>query len=561
MADVLTSEYALSKSSEHFNYNEMKKSYLDQVKMYYANRKLPVMTPFTREVVDKIKNLIKERQFLMSAGHPSEHAKYKVVHKYEVIEQNGEEILICKRLLPDDPIVQIVPAEDCFDILVDAHLETKHGGKEKMFSTIKKGKYVVPKTSIDFLLVVCKVCNLNGRTKRRADERLARIFNSRGQVSLVDMTEEPDNLFKHILCYIDRFTSYLLLRPLMTDTVQETAMELLKIFFDFGPPEKLETYNRPFFNQVMSIINTAHSEFNIRLVLPVKMPIITPLDVKEMLRKWQSETGSSNWAMGCYMLQWSNNSEMSLNKPSPYFSVFKRSLAGKGKEDKRQGNEKPGEIGLNNGSATVTAPRLNSRDDNSQSSSSTILGGDSEEVLLLQENGLSEDDEDCLITITEAPNESASILPQLPVTTVPDSKKRSNHVPNILKRRMEGGSHRNVVNVNKPLLVLSPFENIVNAKNNNILKEQKQVQCNDSPKSSNKRCHVCKTEIKTAYICTNCNRNVHLFCSDRLLQPNISPDVLSVMCTSCTLTKRSEKVKRKYDETDTDKNNIITIKD
>ncbi|XP_063392619.1 KRAB-A domain-containing protein 2-like [Cydia fagiglandana] len=560
MADALTSEYALSKSSEHFNYNEVKKSYLKQVKMYYANRKLPVMSPFTREVVDRIKKLIKERQFLMSVGHPSEHAKYKVAHKYEVIEQNGEEILICKRILPDDPIVQIVPAEDCFDILVDAHLQTKHGGKDKMLSTIKKGKYVVPKTSIDFLLVVCKVCNLNGRTKRRADERIPRIFNSRGQVSLVDMTEEPDNQFKHILCYIDRFTSFMLLRPLMTDTVQETAMELLKIFFDFGPPEKLETYNRPFFNQVMSIINTAHSEFNISLVLPVKMPDINPLDVKEMLRKWQTETGSSNWAMGCYMVQWNNNSEISMNKPSPYFSVFKRSLAGNGKEDKQQGNEKPGETWLNNESATVTA-RLNSRDDNSQSSSFTILGGDSEEVVNLQEeNGLSEDDEDCLITITEAPNESVSILPQLPITTVSNSKKQSNHVPNILKKRLEHSNNRNVVNVNESLLVLSPFEKIAYAKNNNnILKEQKQVACKESPKPSNKRCHVCKTEIKKAYICTKCDRKVHLFCSDRLLQPNISPDVLSVTCTSCTLTKRNDKVKRKYDEIDSDKNNIITI--
>ncbi|XP_063545394.1 KRAB-A domain-containing protein 2-like [Cydia strobilella] len=561
MADVLTSEHALSKSSEHFNNNEVKKSYLEQVKMYYANRKLPVMSPYTRAVVDRIKKLIKERQFLMSVGHPSLHSKYKVAHKYEIIEKNGEEILICKRLLPDDPIVQIVPAEDCFAILVDAHLETKHGGKEKMLSTIKKGNYVVPKTSIDFLLAVCKVCNLNGRINRRADERIPQIFNSRGQVSLVDMTEEPDNQFKHILCYIDRFTSFMLLRPLMTDTVQETAMELLKIFFDFGPPEKLETYNRPFFNQVMSIINTAHSVFNISLVLPVKMPVITPLDVIAMLREWQSETGSGNWAMGCYMVQWNNNSEMSINKPSPYSSVFKRPFAGKGKEDKRQGNEKPGENRLNNESATVTAPRLTSRDDNSQSSSSTILDGDSEEVLILQEeNGISEDDEDCLITITEAPNESASILPQLPLTTESNSKNEPNHIPNILKKkRLEDGNNIKVVNVNEPLLVLSPFENIANAINsNNILKEQKQDESKKSPKPSNKRCHVCKTEIKTAYICTKCVRNVHLFCSDRLLQPNISPDVLSVTCTSCTLTKRNDKVKRKYDEIDTD---IITIKD
>ncbi|XP_061705271.1 KRAB-A domain-containing protein 2-like [Cydia pomonella] len=561
MADVLASEYALSKSSEHSNYNEVKESYLKQVKMYYANRKLPVMSPFTREVVDRIKKLLKERQFLMSVGRPSEHVKYKVAHKYEVIEQNGEDILICKRLLPDDPIVQIVPAEDCFDILVDAHLETNHGGKEKMLRAIKKGKYVVPKTSIDFLLVVCKVCNLNGRTKRRADERIPQIFNSRGQVSLVDMTEEPDNQFKHILCYIDRFTSFMLLRPLMTDTVQETAMELLKIFFDFGPPDKLETYNRPFFNQVMSIINTAHSKFNINLVLPVKIPVITPVDVKGMLRKWQTETGSSNWAMGCYMVQWNNNSEMNINKLAPYFSVFKRSFVGKGKEDKRQGNEKPWENRLNTKSATVSAPSLTSRDDNSQSSSSTILDGDSVEVLIVhQENGFSENDEDCLITITEAPNESESTLP---LTTVSFSNKQRNYIPNILKKKhLEDSSHNNVFNVNEPLLVLSPFKNIANAKNNNrILKEQKQDESKNSSKPSNKRCHVCKTRIKKAYICTKCNRNVHLFCSDRLLQPYISSDVLSVICTSCTLTKRNEKTKRKYDEIDNDKSNIITIKD
>ncbi|XP_061725454.1 SCAN domain-containing protein 3-like [Cydia pomonella] len=552
MADVPLSDDALSKASKCFNYNEAKKRYLEQVKMYYANKKLPVITPFTREVVDRIKMLIKEMQFLKSVGYPSEHVKYKVAQKYEVIEQNGEELLICKRFLPDDPIVQIVPAEDCFDILVKAHLQTKHGGKAKMLNTIKRGKYVVPQTSIDFLLVVCQVCNFRGRSKRRADERIPHVFHSRGQVSLVDMSDAPDNQFKHILCYVDRFTSFMLLRPLMTDTVQETAMELLKIFFDFGPPEKLETYKRPFFNQVMSIINTAHSEFNISLVLPVKMPDITPLRVKEMLRKWQTETGSSNWAMGCYMVQWNNNSEMNINKPSPYFSVFKRSLVGIGKKGKReQGKEKPEENRLNNESATASTSRLASGDDNSQSSSSTILDGDGEEVIMQQENGLSEDDEDCLITITEAPNES--------VSSVPLSNKEPNYIPNILKKKhMEDSSNGHIVNVNEPLLVLSPFKNVANAKNNNILKEQKQDECKDSPKPSNKRCHVCKTEIKNAYICTKCDRNVHLFCSDRLLQPNTSPEVKSVTCTSCALTnKRNETTKRKREET----NNIITITD
>jgi len=59
----------------------------------------------------------------------------------------------------------------------------------------------------------------------------------------VDLVVMPTSLnqYSYILVVIDLFTSFVLTRPLKTKSAQETALELLKIVGDFGPPKIIQS--------------------------------------------------------------------------------------------------------------------------------------------------------------------------------------------------------------------------------------------------------------------------------------------------------------------------------
>ncbi|XP_071050737.1 KRAB-A domain-containing protein 2-like [Onthophagus taurus] len=68
-------------------------------------------------------------------------------------------------------------------------------------------------------------------------------FNLRSQVDLIDFQSTPCRGYKWLMNYQDHATKFCLLRPLTTKRVAEVAMELLKIFLDFGAPHILQSDN------------------------------------------------------------------------------------------------------------------------------------------------------------------------------------------------------------------------------------------------------------------------------------------------------------------------------
>ena len=78
-------------------------------------------------------------------------------------------------------------------------------------------------------------------------------MNSRAQVDLTDMQNQPDGELKWILVYQDHLTKFLELRPVRSKRAPEIANQLLHIFSIFGGPSILQSDKGTEF--VNSVIN------------------------------------------------------------------------------------------------------------------------------------------------------------------------------------------------------------------------------------------------------------------------------------------------------------------
>lgn len=58
--------------------------------------------------------------------------------KYELLEVGNATNIVLKKERPDDPIIFVVPFEKLYDKLVECHVRTGHGGRDKMEHELKK---------------------------------------------------------------------------------------------------------------------------------------------------------------------------------------------------------------------------------------------------------------------------------------------------------------------------------------------------------------------------------------------------------------------------------------
>ncbi|XP_073960838.1 KRAB-A domain-containing protein 2-like [Choristoneura fumiferana] len=537
---AVPSTSSASQTETEFDYEGVKKKYMRQIELFYFNKKLGTNAPWTRKVVEKIKSVIKEGIRLLEIGYRSQLGTNRIMEKYEIYTENGEQKLIFKRKTPDDHIIRIVGAEDCFDIVVDAHIKTDHGGYDKIIKTLRH-MYCIPKTSIDFIVASCNVCLMNNsESRRKADNRTSQVFHDVGQVSLINMCLEPDHEFKFILFYLDRSTKFMLLRPLVTNTFNEVAMELLKIFLDIGPPQRLGTYDRVYFGKVLSLVRAAYGNFhNISLILPVKLPEISAIDVKNMLKKWQQQSGSRNWAMGCYMVQWENNCTNTSDDRSPYETVFKMkpwfSLQSSNKSLHKQ-----------DGSNNNASCQRNDRD-----SIKVLDEGD-----ILVPSGDSEDDKFSNASeVAEITEENGKIITTIPLNPSNEIATSTLHTAKPKMPVNENQFSKTDVIIEQPLQIVGN----ANATPGSSVQPEITQDLDDIPASmivkglkipENLKCHVCKTLIVKPYVCVKCNRFVHLFCSDRLMKQAVPVNVLNVTCTACTILAKRNEPKSKESDSD-----------
>ena len=119
--------------------------------------------------------------------------------KFDVIQCGDIEKLIKKRQAITDPILYYVFAKEMYSIVLKAHLNTGHGGKDKMLKEVNKKYANVTRDVLNLFKEMCKECQLK---KRKIASKglvvkplLSKDFNSRGQVDLIDMQSMRDGDF------------------------------------------------------------------------------------------------------------------------------------------------------------------------------------------------------------------------------------------------------------------------------------------------------------------------------------------------------------------------------
>lgn len=300
----------------------------NEVTAYYENKVNAVKQPWT---ITTISDAVSEIAAAKIPGTKKNSKQYRLIKKYDIMEVGDSKYLVKKRKNHDEAIVQLVARENFFEILSTIHKNIGHGGRDKMIYALKD-KYCIPKPVVLIFCKLCNVCNLKKSQQHKnivVKPILSKDFNVRGQVDLIDFQSTPSGSFKWLLNYQDHATKYCHLRPLQSKRASEVALELLKIFLQFGAPYILQSDNgREFTATVVEEMTNLWPECKIihgRPRYPQSQGSVERCnqDVENMLRAWMMDNQSTDWGMGCYFVQWQINcSKHRIINRSPYKALF-----------------------------------------------------------------------------------------------------------------------------------------------------------------------------------------------------------------------------------------------
>jgi len=142
---------------------------------------------------------------------------YHLRNKYRLVLLNGENVILdinatnrMQKATPGTTDICVPLAwEDYFGVLFKTHEELAHMLTGRKLHDKVKGSYPsVSRVVCDKFVDLCPFCNERVK-KWQSPARAPPVhiieeqFGSRGQVDLIDMSKEPDGLFKYILNYQD----------------------------------------------------------------------------------------------------------------------------------------------------------------------------------------------------------------------------------------------------------------------------------------------------------------------------------------------------------------------
>lgn len=241
--------------------------------------------------------------------------------------------LIKKRKSTADPPIFYVTIEETFDVIRTAHLDTGHGGRDRMLKELNQKFANVHRESVELFKSFCKVCQ--EKTKRQKTKGvvvrpiLSSDFSSRGQVDLIDFQSMDDGQYKWIMVYQDHLTKFVVLRPLTSKRACEVAFQLMDIFALLGAPVILQSDNGSEFTA--AIIKELRELWpELRLVHgkprhPQSQGSVERAngDIKDMLIAWMADNTTTRWSVGLRFVQFMKNRSYSAAvKRSPYQALF-----------------------------------------------------------------------------------------------------------------------------------------------------------------------------------------------------------------------------------------------
>lgn len=293
-------------------------------KFYSGHNQNSKKSEWTEEKIQNVIKMIENYNKAKILGSRPTDKEYYHAKKYDIMTFSDEKVLILKRKSQKDPVIQVVPSSKYYQKILDTHVATGHGRRDKIIYDLKD-KYMVPVFAINIFLQLCKTCLSKKsfpKTGIVVKPLITDDFNRRGQVDLVDFQSSPDGEYKWMLQYQDHLTKFCFLRPLKSKEAKEVAIEILKIFLEVGCPNILQSDNgREFTASILKEIVSlwpACKIVNGRPRYPQSQGSVerSNQDVKNMIRAWMVDNNSTNWSIGCYFAQF--------QKKSSYHSAIAR---------------------------------------------------------------------------------------------------------------------------------------------------------------------------------------------------------------------------------------------
>lgn len=256
---------------------------------------------------------------------------YKLLKRYDIMNVSNIDKLIVPVTDPNT-IKYYVYNEELYNIIHDVHLQTGHGGRNRMEHELNAKYKNITRECLMIYLNLCELCQRKGKTVKKGlvvKPIISSEMNSRCQVDLIDMQAQPDGNYRFILVYQDHLTKYVLLKPLTHKRAEEVAYILLDIFTTFGAPCILQSDNgREFVNKVIEELCSMWEELKIVHGKPRHSQSQGSVeranqDVENMLATWLTDNKTNKWSEGLKFVQFMKNRSLHHGiKCSPYEAMF-----------------------------------------------------------------------------------------------------------------------------------------------------------------------------------------------------------------------------------------------
>lgn len=281
--------------------------------------------------MDKYKSLIEEVKQSKMSNKKDPHMHWLLRH-YAILLVQGTEKLIFPISNNSNEIIYYVHDNELFQILEDAHSQTGHGGRDRMYHNIKQKYKNITRDDILLFIHLCDKCQMKHKSEKKGVVSKPMIFNDfnlRCQIDLIDYQSHPDREFKFLMVYQDHLTKFVILRPLKRKTANEVVFHLMDIFTLFGAPVVLQSDNgREFCNNIIYELTQLWPNLKLVHGKPRHSQSQGSVeranqDVENMITTWMQDNNTDKWSDAVKFVQFMKNTVYHSGiKSTPYQAMF-----------------------------------------------------------------------------------------------------------------------------------------------------------------------------------------------------------------------------------------------
>ena len=142
---------------------------------------------FTKE---RYEQLVSDINDIKNGRRKKQARDYSLSKQYNVMQISNINKIIYPVVEGNTTIRYYVTKEEIFDILNEAHINTGHGGRNRMYKEVLKKYKSITQEHISLYLSICTSCLKKSSVPKKGAVVKPMVFrdmNSRGQVDLIDM--------------------------------------------------------------------------------------------------------------------------------------------------------------------------------------------------------------------------------------------------------------------------------------------------------------------------------------------------------------------------------------